>query len=93
MGNQSAECGEWEILTGPELLASLGAISSRSASPAGNAWQEDLVMPTAAASAWADAQAAQKPGLKRQRAKLGSWWVAEAQAGHIEILPVIPNRQ
>eukprot|EP01052_Picozoa_sp_SAG31_P038923 SAG31_NODE_5298_length_2624_cov_9.368713_1_plen_344_part_00 len=77
--------GHWDLVMLHKKIYGIVGVGSAT----GNAWQQDLAMPTAATNAWADAQVEREPDLKRQRAKLGRWWVEQAVAGKIEVLPVV----
>ena len=79
--------GHWDLVMLHKKVYGIVGVASAT----GSAWQQDLAMPTAATNAWAEAQAARDPGLRRQRAKLGWWWVVQAMAGEIEALPVVPS--
>ena len=77
--------GHWDLVMLHKKVYGIVGIASAT----GNVWQQDVAMPTATTNAWADSQLAREPGLQRQRAKLGRWWIAQAMAGEIDVLPVI----
>eukprot|EP01043_Picozoa_sp_COSAG02_P047153 COSAG02_NODE_4488_length_5300_cov_3.299366_3_plen_460_part_00 len=77
--------GHWDLVMLHKKVYGIVGVASAT----GSSWQQDLAMPTATTSGWADAQLAREPDLKRQRAKLGRWWVEQAMAGDVDVLPIV----